>query len=79
MTLGRGDRIKYTPAHLAWLRESGLWPVKAWAKPFFGTVLETEEDRVRVEWDAGRPWPRKLRVPAPTMTWHLAENLEVAS
>ena len=54
----RGDRIKYTPAHLAWLREAGLWPVKAWAKPFFGTVLETEEDRVRVEWDAGRPWPR---------------------
>ncbi|MEN6426067.1 MAG: hypothetical protein ABFE13_11930 [Phycisphaerales bacterium] len=73
--LFRGDRVIYTDAHAAWLRAAGLWPVKDWGRPFTGTVTEVNKAGALVEWDLGRPWPRRRKMDVAGR--HLAENLEV--
>lgn len=74
------DRVAYADPHIDYLREVGMWPIQhRYGEPdFFGTVIGRQDGTVTVEWDMGRPFPKRGKVPRPHPSVHLAENLRVS-
>ena len=78
----RGNRVRYTMRHWLWLTEAGRVPKTGAASQridFCGTVLDAEDGTVTVEWDTGRPVPRRGTEQFPALCVHLDENLEATA